>query len=161
MFNGGCNSEEFGAPFQEINWTNDEDGFPPYDGSAWLCGKSGWYLSPEGEEFRDTDWFRVYALQTGVMEFTVRSEFECNIYKLSPTNCAEVSVELEAVAFCFVPTTLTFPVTAGEEIWLWVGPMFFYGLETEFTYIMTVTNNAFDVVPTEKLSWGEVKALYR
>jgi hypothetical protein len=159
-FNGGCNSEEFGTPFQEINWTNDVDGVPPYDGSAWLCGTSGWFTS-EGQNSRDTDWFRVYALQTGVMEFTVESEYECYMYKLGPTDCAEVSVELEAVAYCFSPTTLTFPVTAGEEIWLWTGPTTFEGPVTEFTYFATISNNLFDVVPTDEMSFGGVKALYR
>jgi len=62
---------------------------------------------------------------------------------------------------CGEPGTLLFPVTAGEEIWLWVGPIDFTGPVTEFTYFMTVSNNMFDAVPNEEKSWGEVKALYR
>ena len=54
-YNGGCNAPEFGNPFQRIDWTNDEDGVPPYDGFAWLCGKSGWYTGPSGGNYRDTD----------------------------------------------------------------------------------------------------------
>ena len=160
-YNGGCNSEEFGAPFQEINWTNDEDGIPPYDGTAWLCGVSGWYLNSNGYEVRDTDWFIVYALETGVMDFTVEPEFPCPIFKLAPTDCNDVGVELSAEADCEAPATLSFPVTAGEEIWLWVGPVEFTGPVTEFTYFMTVSNNTFDVVPNEGMSWGGVKSLYR
>ena len=161
MFNGGCNSSEFGAPFLEINWTNDEDGVPPYDGTAWLCGTSGWFLGQSGEETRDTDWFRVYALQTGMMEFSVRSEFDCFMYKMSPTSCPESIVEIETYASCFWTETMTFPVTAGEEVWLRVEPAYDFGYLDEFIYVMTVSNNAFDVVPTEKMSWGGVKALYR
>lgn len=160
-FNGGCNSPDYGAPFQEINWTNDVDGVPPYDGSAWFCGTSGWYVSPDGMDSRDTDWFRVFALQTGGMEFTVESEYECYMYKLAPTDCDEVAVEQSAIAYCFWPETMTFPVTAGEEIWLWVGPTEFTGWVTEFIYTMTVTNNTFNVVPSEEKSWGNIKAMYR
>ncbi len=160
-FNGGCNSPNFDYHFQAIDWTNDEDGLPPYDGTAWLCGKSGWYLSPEGGENRDTDWFRVYALETGMMEFTVESEYPCYIWVHSPLYCEHLVVYLWAQADCEAPATLTFPVTAGQENWLWVCPTTFTGPVTEFTYFMTVSNNTFDVVPTEEMSWGRVKSLYR
>lgn len=160
-YNGGCNSPEFGNPFQEINWTNDEDSFPPYDGHAWLCGKSGWFTNPDGGSSRDTDWFRVFALETGEMEFTLEPEHPCYMFKLAPLDCENVAVELDAIARCGNPRTLTFPVTAGEEIWLWVGPTTFSGPVTEFNYFMTVTNNTFDIVPAEEMSWGGVKSLYR
>ena len=160
-FNGGCNSEESGYPFQEINWTNDQDGYPPYDGYAWMCGKSGWYQGPTGGNFRDTDWFRVYARETGTMEFTVEPEYPCYMFKLAPLDCGEVAVEIQTIADCYAPGTLTFPVTAGEEIWLWVGPTVFTGPVSEFIYTMAVSNNTFAVVPTEDMSWGGVKALYR
>jgi hypothetical protein len=66
-----------------------------------------------------------------------------------------------AETFCDVPATLSFPVTTGEEIWLWTGPTTFEGPVNEFTYFMTVSNNMFDVVPSEGMSWGKVKSLYR
>jgi hypothetical protein len=160
-YNGGCNSPEFGNPFQRIDWTNDEDGVPPYDGFAWLCGQSGWYTGPAGENTHDTDWFLVSALETGVMEVTVLSDFPCNLFKLFPTNCDDVEVELQAEAGCEVPATLTFPVTAGEEIWLWVGPTILISVNMEFTYFLTVSNNTFDIVPNEEMSWGKVNSLYR
>jgi hypothetical protein len=160
-FNGGCNSPEFGNPFQAIDWTNDADGVTPYDGTAWLCGKSGWYFSSPDGNVRDTDWFIVYALETGMMEFTVESEYPCYMFKLAPLDCATVAVELEALVRCGTPATLSFPVVAGEEIWLWVGPTALSGPVTEFPYFMTVSNNTFDVVPNEEMSWGGVKSLYR
>lgn len=159
--NGGCNSPEFGTPFQAIDWTNDEDGIPPYDGSAWLCGKSGWYVGPGGNETRDTDWFRVYAHETGMMEFTVESEFPCYMFVMGVLDCALPAVYLQAIADCEAPATLTFPMEAGQEEWLWVGPTTFSGPVTEFTYYMTVTNNTFDTVPAREMSWGGVKSLYR
>ncbi len=158
-YNGGCNSPDFGNPFQDIDWINVEGGHP-LDGYAWLCGKSGWYLNSQGSEYRDTDWFKVFARETGVMEFTVESEYPCRMFKLAPLECETVAVELEAIADCD-GATLSFSVTASEEVWLWVGPRDFHGPVTEFPYFMTVTNNTFDTVPIEGMSWGGVKALYR
>jgi hypothetical protein len=159
QYNVGCS----GTPpaFQPIDWTNDTDGVPPYDGTAWLCGKSGWFISSDGFEFRDTDWFSVFALETGQMEVTLEPEYPCLLIKVAPTDCAMASPELNVPADCGEPGTLVFPVTAGEEIWLWVGPTDFYGPVTEFTYFLTVSNNIFDVVSREEASWGRVKALYR
>ena len=159
LFNGGCSGGLH--LMQPIDWTNDEDGVPPYDGYAWLCGKSGWFIGPYGADTRDTDWFSVYALETGVMEVTAESEYPCYLFKLAPTDCNEVGVEFQAEAGCEAPATLSFPVTAGEEIWLWVGPTNFSGPVTEFTYFMSLSNNIFDIVPNEDISWGGVKALYR
>jgi hypothetical protein len=159
QYNGGCSGGSL--HLQPIDWTNDEDGVPPYDGYAWLCGESGWFLESGGSNFRDTDWYIVYALETGVMEATLESEYPCYLFKLAPTDCNDVGVELQAEAGCEAPATLSFPVVAGEEIWLWVGPTTFTGPVTEFTYFMTVSNNTFDTVPAEEISWGGVKALYR
>jgi len=159
--NGGCNSPEFGMPFQAIDWTNDEDGIPPYDGTAWMCGKSGWYIGENGGETRDTDWFIVYVLETGMMEFTVESDYPCFIYVFGVHDCSSAEYYLGMTVDCGAPGTLTFPVTAGNYQWLWVGPNSFTGPVTEFTYFMTVSNNTFDVVPTEGMSWGQVKSLYR
>jgi hypothetical protein len=160
VYNSGCSSPEPGSPFQAIDWVNVEGGHPG-DGTAWLCGKSGWFFSSDGGEIRDTDWFRVFAREDGQMECTLESEHSCYIFKLAPLDCSEVGVELQALADCEQPATLTFPVTAGEEIWLWVGPSTFSGPVTEFPYFMTVSNNLYDVVPAEQAGWGEVKSMYR
>jgi len=159
QYNVGCSGQP--PVFQYIDWTNDEDGVPPYDGKAWLCAKSGWFLGPQGANYRDTDWFIVFALETGEMEVTVESEYPCLLIKLDPPDCMYVEPGLNVPTDCGEPGTLLFPVTAGEEIWLWVGPIDFTGPVTEFTYFMTVSNNMFDAVPNEEKSWGEVKALYR
>ena len=164
-YNGGCNSPEFGNPFQMIDWINDDDGEPPFDGSAWLCGQSGWYLTADGGQSRDTDWFSVTALETGTMNFTCEAEWPVFIFKLAPTDCGSTAVELSAETTGCAEAVLSFPVTAGEEVWLWVGPTEFAAPEgtvvREFYYVMTVDNLAYEVVPTEEMSFGGVKSLYR
>jgi len=160
-YNGGCNSHEFGIPFQEITWTNDNNDDPNDDGEAWLCGVAGWYMDPDSLESRDTDWFRVIARQDGMMSFTAESEQPCTMYKLAPLSCRDLDVELWAVCWNSNPQTLTFPVTEGEEIWLWIGPHDWHVQLADFTYFMTVTNNTFDTVPNEAMRWGEIKSMYR
>lgn len=160
QYNGGCGTHPVPA-FQYIDWTNDEDGLPPYDGHSWLCGKSGWFLGPDGLDYRDTDWFIVYARETGEMEVTLEPEYPCLLIKLSSTDCATAQPQVFNDADCGEPGTVTFAVTEGQEVWLWVGPMDFTGPVTEFTYFMSVSNNMFNVVPSEEKSWGGVKALYR
>lgn len=160
-FNGGCGSHEPGGdPYTYIDWINVEEG-SPQDGQAWLCGTSGWYLTNGGLETRDTDWFIVYARETGLMEVTIDSEYRLYLFKLAPPECANVAVELNVETMCGDPVSMSFPVTEGEEIWLWTGPATFQGPVYEFTYIMTVSNNTFNAIPNEGMSWGKVKTLYR
>jgi hypothetical protein len=157
-WNSGCGDPELS--FTEIDWINS-DPTNPLDGYAWLCGRSGWYVGPESADYRDTDWFRVFADQDGLMEFTVEAEYPTYVFKLAPTDCATVGVEIQATADCEEPATLSFPVLGGEEIWLWIGPTAFTGPVTEYRYFATLSNNTFDVVPVEDMSFGGVKALFR
>ena len=162
--NGGCNSPDFGNPFQPIDWANDEDGVPPYEGdTAWLCGVSGWYVSAEGGLSRDTDWFIAIMGASGEMEFTVESEYPCFIFELGPQDCGTVGVVQQATADCNAPATLTITgYTPGDPVWLWVGPTECSGPVTEFPYFATLTGHEFNLpVPSEDISWGGVKALYR
>ena len=161
-YNSGCNGVSTNN-FQAFNWINDEDGLPPFDGCGWMCGKSGWHLNATGGEERDTDWFVATALTTGLMTFTVESEYPCNIYQLipSPMDCLAVDVGLSAIADCGAPATLSIPVIAGEVVYLWVGPTTYTGPVLEFNYSMTVCNHEFESVSNEDMNWGQVKDLYK
>ena len=111
-----------------------------------------------------TDWFQVEAAMTGTIEMTVEAGEAVYIFKLtggSTLDCSIVAVELQAIADCDAPATLSFPVTAGETVWLWVGPTVFGPPLAEWQYYMYVSNNIYDVVPTEDMSFGGVKALFR
>ena len=149
--NGGCNSDP--PVFQDIDWINAEDG------CAWLCGVAGWY-EYNNLSYRDTDWFPVVAAGYEV-EMTIEALYETNIYFLLPTNCEEVGVVASATAPPCEPTTLSYPTTPGQEIWLWVGPSTFSGPGYEYTYFLRVCGIQYEVVPAEKTSWGAVKGMYR
>jgi len=95
------------------------------------------------------------------MEITLESEYRCSMEIMHHLDCLHVHVYQEATTDCEAPAVLSFPVHAGEEISLRVKPPSSTGLVTEFTYFMTVSNNTFDTVPAEGMSWGRVKSLYR
>ena len=102
------------------------------------------------------------ALETGEMEFTVESEYAVTIYKVSPPDCETTSIDFQEIGYCGVPATLTFQVTAGEEIWLVVSASTFVFPDMEYTYFATLRGHFWlPPVPNEGMSWGGVKALYR
>jgi len=161
LYNGGCNTAQTPPDyFQLIDWINEDD-TNPMNGAAWMCGRSGWFLSSSGGETRDTDWFQVFALTDGVMEFTAEAEYPTYMFELSVVPCPDVAVVQQAIADCDAPATITIPVSAGQEVWLWIGPTTFTGPVTEYNYSMYVTNNEFSVIGTEEMSFGGVKALFR
>ncbi len=149
-YNGGCNSDP--PVFQEINWVNEEDG------CAWVCGVTGWYYA--GGSSRDTDWFPVVASGYQI-DMIVTPEYETNIYFLWPTNCNYVGVVANATATPCEETALSYQTTPGLEVWLWVGPSTFSGPVNEYTYFLRVCGIQYDTVPTEKVSWGSMKEMYR
>ena len=64
-YNGGCNSPEYGIPFQEL--------YGDANGDLVFCGVAGWYVY-DGANYRDTDWFHLYAGPTGTVEVTAHAE---------------------------------------------------------------------------------------
>lgn len=158
-WNGGCNSVP--PVFQDIYWSNT------LEGEAWLCGVSGWYLlTVDGivYNYRDTDWFTATADDSGTMSFTVESEYPCYLFHMIVDEFCEYIIAQQTIADCGSPATLTVETNPGEVIVWWVGPTVFASPDgtPEFPYFATLTGHEWDPpVPTEEVSWGGVKALYR
>ncbi|MCP4293509.1 MAG: hypothetical protein GY780_16910 [bacterium] len=147
-WNGGCNSPDFGNPFQVL--------YSAHDGHLVFCGQSGWFDSS-----RDTDWFIVSIGEFGMIEWTVDAEQPTNIYQLGPEDCDSVGVvQNETVNPC-VPGTMTIYGTPGEYVWLWVGPSEFSGPVNEYNYLCTFTGLFPVSCATEGISFDGIKSLYR
>lgn len=155
--NGGCNSTP--NVFGTIDWINAEP-MSPYDGQAWMCGTSGWYVNSTGGNSRDTDWFLVTAATSGTMEYMLHGEYGMNMYVLDPV-CDPINVVAEAYAYPGAPTTVSWYATAGQSFWLWAGPADFTGPVTSFDYYVRVSGNAYNTVPNEDRTFSEVKAMFR
>lgn len=154
-WNGGCNSPDFGNPFQDLRWANT------LDGELWMCGVSGWYETGAGAS-RDTDWFTATFGPTGVIDIILESEYDCYLFELGPQDCSTTGVLQDVVAGCEAPAAMQVTGDPGTLTWLWVGPTEFTGPVNEFPYTLVLNGHEWDPpVPTEELSWGGVKALYR
>ncbi|MEZ4389015.1 MAG: hypothetical protein R3D98_15825 [Candidatus Krumholzibacteriia bacterium] len=144
-YNGGCNSPEFGNPFQSI-W-------------SWgFCGKSGWFVSPDGSQSRDTDWYELVVPGYGYIEIVGDAEFATYMFELAPQDCGSVAVVQNVVAGPCSEGTITIPGSPGSTVWFWVGPTTFDG-SGEYDYVL-YTNWWSAAVRTESHSWSTVKQLF-
>jgi hypothetical protein len=145
-YNGGCNSPEYGSPFQVL---------PIGD----FCGKSGW---PNTAGTRDTDWFLAEIGPYGYLNWDMLAEQGTYMFLLSPQDCATVAVEELLQLTPCVLGQMSFFGNPGDVVWLWVGPDDYYPpagfVGTEYTYHSYTDDGT---VATEASTWGGVKDLYR
>jgi hypothetical protein len=156
-YNGGCNSPEFGNPFQAL-WGQDETE------TLYFCGLSGWYEF-DGSNYRDTDWFTAVIGETGTAEWICEPQFDVAMFQLGPLDCGEVGVLQNATAACMDPGMLTVTGEPGAVVWLWIGPTAFeapdWYEEHEFEYLMSLTGIQPGPVAVARATWSRVKAMYR
>jgi len=147
--NGGCNSPEFGHPFQAIT-------------GPIFCGVGGWYVGSSGWENRDTDWFEVLIPAGGELEITGDAEIESYMFQMGPLDCGNVDVIQDIIIGPCEPATMTIAGEPGSLIWFWVGattigqPSWHPG--NEYDYVLFL--NLDDPVATERQSWSSVKSLF-
>lgn len=143
-FNGGCNSPEFGNPFSTFT-------------SGVFCGKAGWYISAEGGESRDTDWFELIVPDDGFIEFIADAEYATFMFELGPQDCGSVAVVQDVTFGPCTEGTMTIAGAPGSTVWFWVGSTTFNGPVTEYNYVIYSNLGG---VATESHSWTGVKALF-
>ncbi len=142
--NGGCNSPQFGYPFQQIT-------------SPVFCGVSGWYIGPNGGEYRDTDWFHIIIPASGVLEIHGDAEYPTYWFE-KPRNCNDMSVIQSVVAGPCTEASMTINGPPGSLVWLVVLPLLSPGPVNEYNYILHL--NLDEPVQTERHSWTNVKSLF-
>jgi hypothetical protein len=143
-WNGGCNSPEFGNPFQPI-------------AGCVFCGKAGYYLNASGGASRDTDWFLIVVPSGGVLEVTGDAEEATYMFELGPQDCGTVAVVQNVPIGPCAEGTMTIVQAAGSTVWYWVGPQTFWSGDTyEYDYVLWLNL----VSPVENHSWTDVKSLF-
>jgi hypothetical protein len=146
VHNSGCGGGGSELPFQTIT-------------EPIFCGKSGWYLSAEGAEFRDTDWFHITIPEGGVLEITGDAELQSYMFELGPQDCAEVGVlQIATIGPCH-EQTMTIIGDPGSLVWFWVGPTTFSGPVQEYVYVLYL--NLEGPVTTQRATWTGVRSLFR
>lgn len=153
-FNGGCNSPQFGEPFADL--TTAADG----NGELNFCGISGWFAGG-----RDTDWMHFMMGQSGMIEWTLDSEYPVYGFYLSGDCDAGITIEDQITAGPCQPDIMTVQGNPGDVVILWVGPTEFSPpggfVGHEFNYTCDFTGLAPGIVPTSKYTFDAIKSLYR
>jgi hypothetical protein len=142
-FNGGCNSPEFGNPFQVL-------------AAESFCGVAGWYYSSSGGLYRDTDWFTITCPAAGAFEVIGDAEWNTYLFELSPQDCATVAVVQNIIVGPCTEGAMTIPGAPGSTIWFWAGPATFED-PAMYNYLLTTPL----ITATESHSFSEVKALFQ
>ncbi len=154
--NGGCNSYNWDYPFQDL--------FGDADGELIFCGVSGWY-DYHGASYRDTDWFRVYAGDAGVVEVDGDAEVPTYLFDLGIHDCNTPAVIQNILVGECVSGTMTMVYPPGHDIWFWAGPTTFESpgpaVGNEYDYVVHFTGLMPQPVATEAHSWSSVKGLFR
>jgi hypothetical protein len=122
-----------------------------------FCGVSGWYVTADGTDARDTDWFEVVVPDVGFLEIVGDAELATYLFELGPQDCGSVDVIQNVTVGPCREESLTIAGAPGSVVWLWVGPTVFEGPVNEYDYVL-YTNLA--GVATEARSWSAVKGLF-
>ena len=145
-WNGGCNSPEFGNPFQLIT-------------SNVFCGVSGFYTTDSGNS-RDTDWFLIEIPVGGVLEITGDAEVETYMIEFGPPECGTLwPINQEIIGPC-AEGNVAIVGAPGFTVWFWVGPTEFNAPDGsdlfEYDYVLWLNIGT----ATEDQTWTGVKSLF-
>ena len=153
-YNGGCNSPEFGYPFQEIRGSAG--------GDLILSGVSGWYLNG-GAPHRDTDWFHVFIGAGGQVDIEVDAEWRVWVFEMY-LDCNVAAVVQNIAAGPCNPGLMEIPGNPGSYARIWAGPTTFEapgGVDVlEFDYAIHFTGLE-AAVATKTTTWTTIKTLFR
>ncbi|MCP4293179.1 MAG: hypothetical protein GY780_15250 [bacterium] len=156
QWNGGCNSEQYGSPFQAL--AGDANGHLDFSGI------SGWY----GVSYyihRDTDWFIAVIGSSGIIEVTFTPEVDSYLYQLAPLDCDSVAIAQSLMVETCSEGTMVLSGEPGSSVWLWVGPTLYsspyYHPGNEYDYQLTLDGLYSGTVATENVTWDRLRAYYR
>jgi hypothetical protein len=155
QYNGGCNSPQFGAPFQAL--IGDENG------NLNFCGRSGWYTRA-GAYQRDTDWFTARVGSAGLIEVEVKAQENSYLVLMGPQDCENVGVLQWLHTWHCDEAVMSIAGNPGDLVWLFVAPPDMYSpypeLPYTYSYVLNITGLEPGPIAVERATWGAVKALY-
>ncbi|MDY0110127.1 MAG: hypothetical protein RBT60_09350 [Candidatus Krumholzibacteria bacterium] len=149
-YNGGCASSDFGYPFQTLECPT-------------ICGTTGFYLSVDQSQYRDTDWFYVTIPDGGVLEITGDAEYITATYQLTGDCAGGMTVVQSMDVGPCSEGTMTITGAAGSQAIFWVGASWNQDVLSnpmEWDWIL-YTNLPSCVIATENETWSGVKSLFR
>ncbi|MDD5718668.1 MAG: hypothetical protein PHQ53_03150 [Candidatus Krumholzibacteria bacterium] len=150
-YNGGCASSDFGFPFQTLECST-------------ICGTTGFFLSNDGAQYRDTDWFYMTIPAGGMLEITGDAEYITAMYQLSGTCEGGISVDQGMEIGPCSEGTMMITGAAGSQVILWVGASWNQDVLSnpmEWDWILYTNLPPCIIIATESETWSGVKSLFR
>lgn len=150
-YNGGCNATP--NVFTPIPCNPS--------GSVTMCGSyGGFFHSPSGFNYRDTDWYELEADYSPGSTVTGVGEYESLFgYINASLGCGAPSFQDFLVVGGCDPASFVMP---GNPVWIFAATSGFGGLDFPCPgyYTITVDNYTCGPVSVEDASWGEIKNKY-
>jgi hypothetical protein len=152
MYNGGCNSQEYGYPVSAI--AGDANG------DVIIHGRTGWYNTWT----KDYDWYAVQAGATGVVEVVLAAEQLTILGVSEPYECSWYDWDVRETVERCETRTVEVGADGGAYMWIVVVPrqntLPFDQNGAEYDYLLTLSGIQ-GSVEVESKTWGAVKSLFR
>jgi hypothetical protein len=152
-YNGGCNSAT--PVFNDVLCN---------DAGVWICGHYGNYVSVDGYDSRDTDWYRIVLDHAVTLNVCACAEGHFQILIVDGNHgCPVTSTDILASNSTMnghEQICASASLAAGTY-YLWAGAADFTGVTCGSRYVLTVTGYECPPVGVQPMQWGTVKGLYR
>jgi hypothetical protein len=151
-YNGGCNS----TPPVFTNLLCNDTGVT-------VCGRYGTYLSASGQDFRDTDWYRIVIGHPVILELCLCGTADSRIFVIDGNHgCPVLTPDILCTAFGSPGESIccTIPLAPGTY-YLFAAPNVFTGVPCGSAYTFTVTGYECPPVAATPANWSQVKTIYR
>jgi len=113
--------------------------------------------------YRDTDWFVVYKA-SDPFDVTGETRHPIYLYQLGfdpIERCdGEVTVDSSVVICNYEMVTLQLIAEPGEEVWVWAGCAG-WDDHPEFDYVLSFRGIAGGHTPSNQMTWGAIKAMFK
>lgn len=153
LWNGGCEAQ----PDRPVQHLAGDD-----QGNIMMCCVSGWYEAANIYH-RDTDWFEVQVGESGTIEVLAEAEQQTHVVEFAGECGGLTVVHAALVEACASAGFTSASHEPGSMVRLWIAPAEFLeppAGENEYDYTLRLTGLQ-PSTPTEGITWGAVKALYR
>lgn len=133
VYNGGCGS--YGVSVSQVP-------YPDVYYGAEASGTLGWYLAPNGDQHRDTDWLQTIYPYEGGFEVEIEAQRPVILFWLSNTDCDTYEIEQYIEADACERRSMWIDGPGGDDLWLVVAPQSFdppdSGAGEEFRYRLSL-----------------------
>jgi hypothetical protein len=132
------------------------------DGRLAFLGQTGWVF---GSTPNDFDCYEVRVGATGTVNLEIWSQLKTNVFEIAPLDCAQAVVTEETWAISNRGTMMAISGPPGSVHWLgvlpWSNEVPPWYTAPEYAYLLEFTGLETGTTPSERISYGALKCLFR